>query len=640
QISEYRSFRGCPRDPGRRPRWAVPTAVMLGIALGGVALAPTPEPNPCEQIAREVDVHWNRASRNQVTTSLAAAGQPPVFIAGIVNILDRHAASWRSAAPKVCALARRRGPLSGAPRMACLDGRREALATYVESLASPDAALLDRAPKALASWRVSDCANAGSVGPELASLTESDARRLNRAVALFRMGLLQRAEQELPPPGSTKPTESSILDARSALIRGWIARERNEPDSAQAHYFEALLAALTLDDPATQIQARLGLADTDLALEGQTQRARAELEQATTLLARHEDADLRRDAALLWVDVFMLEEEPLRALEHLDAWFSPLPPDAPLDPTALEAMLRRVGLLVAVGRYADAVKSGRAAATNVLEALGAKHPLLAEAKAELAIALAGTGELDAALEQAQHAVDLLDSTPHPDTFVRGLGHALNALGMTHWRREELEDARRAFERCMASTDPRSPDYGITLDNLGTILLHSGEPEGAERIHRRAIELMSAVRGEQNFEVALAYNNLGEALYQQQRYQEAHDAFSEGLHRNERARGLQHPENAAMLMGIGKTLMKRERFVDAIAPLRRAVALREDHREDRQVLGIIRYALAIAVWRGPGDIAEATLLVRNAAADFEAADLPTGDLERARTWLHQHGNEPR
>lgn len=621
---------------GQGPRWVLPAAVALGVSLAALALSPTPEPNPCEQIAREVDVHWNEASRSRIAARLTRAEQPPVFIKGILDTLDRHAASWRTAAPEVCALARRRGPLSAAPRMACLDGRREALATYIESLSTPDAGVLDRAPKALASWSVSECTNAIPVGRDRASLTDGDARRLSRAVALFRMGHLHRAEQGLPRLVSDAP---SLLEARSALVHGWIARERNDPDRAQTHYFTALLASLTLDDPATQIQARLGLADMDLMLAGQTQRAQAELEQATTLLAQHEDTNLQRDAALLWVDVFMLEEQPIRALEHLDTWFSPAASDAPVDPVTLEAMIRRVGLLVAVGRYAAAETHGHTTAALVLETLGAKHPLLAEAKTELAIALASSGKLDAALEQAKLAVELLDATGPQDTFVRGLGDALNALGMTHWRRQELDDARRAFERSMTSSDPRSPGYGITLDNLGTVLLHSGELESAERIHRRAIEMMSAVRGEENFEVALAYNNLGEVLYQQERYEDAHDAFAQGLRRNERARGLEHPDNAAMLMGIGKTFMKRKRYGDAVPLLRRAVRLREAHSQDRQLLGVMRYALAIAVQRGPGDLPEATDLVTRAAADFEAADLPTGDLERAQAWLLEHEGAP-
>lgn len=622
---------------GHAPRGVLPVAVTLGVSLAAFALAPPPVPNPCDQIAREMDVHWNEESRGRIAASLTRAEQPAVLIESILRTLDRHAASWRTAAPEVCALARRRGPLSAAPRMGCLDGRREALATYVESLSTPDARVLDRAPKALAGWSVSECTNAAPVGPDLVSLTDDEARRLSRAIALFRMGELQRAEEGLPQPDSEAP---SLQGARSALVRGWIARERNHPDRAHDHYFEALLGSLALDDPATQIQARLGLADMDLLLEGQTQHARAELEQASTLLAQHEDTVLRREAALLWVDVFMLEELPSRALKHLDDSFPPTAPEAPAEPAILEAMTRRVGLLVAVGRYPDAVDYGRDTAARVLKTLGAKHPTLADAKTELAVALANSGKLDAALQHAQQAVEILDATGSQDTFVRGLGNALNALGMTHWRRQELGDARRAFERSMASTDPRSPGYGITLDNLGTVLLHSGKLEPAERIHRRAIEMMSAVRGEQNFEVALAYNNLGEVLYQQERYNEAHDAFVQGLRRNERARGLEHPDNAAMLMGMGKTLMKRKRYGDAVPLLRRAVQIREPYTQDRQVLGVMRYALAIALQRGPQDLVEATDLVTRAAADFEAGDLPTGDLERAQAWLVEHGVAPR
>lgn len=619
----------------RGPRGLLPMAVMLGVSVVGIALAPTPAANPCDQIDREIDVHWNAATREGLTASLAEARQPDAFVNAVVEALDRHAATWRTAAPQVCALARSRGPVSGAPRMACLDGRREALATYIESLSTPNAQVLDRAPSALAHWNVLDCMRSAPVGPDLASLDQAEARQLDRAMALFRMGRLEDAEHTLPETSADDP---SLLRARSAVVRGSIARERNEPGRAQEFYFAALLDALRLDDPMTEIQARLGLADTDLTLEGQTQRARAELQQATTLLAQHEHPDLQRDAALLWVDVFMLEDKPRRALEHLEARFSLDDAQAPLDPPTLEAMSRRVGLLVAVGRYADAVESGRATADRTLQTLGDLHPMLARAKTELSIALVHVGALDAALDQAQQAVTLLGTASSADTFVRGLGDALNALGMTHWRREELDDARRAFERSLASTDPRSPGYGITLDNLGTVLLHRGEVEAAEMVHRRAIEVLSAVRGQDNFEVALAYNNLGEALFQQQRYSEAYDAFSDGLRRNERARGLEHPENAAMLMGLGKALMKRQRYADAVAPLRRAVAIREAHPQDRQFLGVTRYALAIALWRGSGDVAEATVLVHKSAADFEAADLPTGDLERARTWLAAHAGK--
>lgn len=632
------SFADALEACARGQRGMLPMAVMLGVSLLGIALAPAPEPNPCDQIEHEIDVHWNATTRAALTGSLEEARQPPEFISAVVEALDQHATSWRSAAPQVCALARSRGPVSGRPRMACLDGRREALATYIESLSTPNARVLDRAPNALARWSVLDCMSSAPVGPELASLTQTEARQLDRAVALFQMGRLEDAEHTLPETVADEPDASALLRARSAIVRGRIAQERNEPARAQESYFAALLDALRLDDPTTEIQARLGLADTNLTLEGQTRRARAELQQATTLLAQHEHPGLQRDAALLWVDVFMLEDKPHRALEHLEHRFALDNFEAPLDPPTLEAMSRRVGLLVAVGRYADAVESGHETAARTATALGPLHPMLARAKTELSIALVHVGDLDAALEQAQQAVTLLNSAPSADTFVRGLGDALNALGMTHWRREELDDARHAFERSLASTNPRSPGYGITLDNLGTVLLHHGDVEAAETVHRRAIEVMSAVRGQDNFEVALAYNNLGEALFQQQRYDEAHEAFSEGLRRNERARGLDHPENAAMLMGLGKALMKRQRYADAVAPLRRAVAIREAHPQDRQFLGVTRYALAIALWRGSGDVAEATVLVHKSAADFEAADLPTGDLERARTWLAAHGGK--
>ena len=593
----------------------LPAAAITGIGALGLALA-LERPNPCDDLVRGIEMHWNDETRSAVHDALdpRRPGSTPAFVDSTLRTLDRHAAQWRASAPTICETARRRGPLEASPRIACLDGRLEAFATHVETLRSPDLEVLGRTPQALASWSLEPCDRAGG---QLTSDPQTR-RHLSRARALLELGRLTDAEAALE--GASGPS--------AEIVWGHVAFERNDLDTARSHLFEGLLDAIEADDVLAQAEARVGLARLSLRLEGRTGQARSELKQASALLRRHDDPELRDEAATVEVDVLLMENTPAEALAFLDARFPPRP-DA-------QTALTRVGLLVANGRYAEAVEQGQAALSARLEDLGPEHPVVADARIQLAIALADHGALNEALVQARTAVEVLE--PAPGSFAsRAVAMALNALGMVHWRRGELDLARAAFERSIALGDPRDPDHGITLDNLGTVLLHAGEREAAEHTHRRAIAVLTATRGEGHFEVALAYNNLGEALYQQNRFAEADEAFAKGLRRNERARGLDHPENAPMLLGVAKTLMRRERFDEAVPLLRRAVTIRE-HTSDRYVLGVLRHALGIALEQGPGAMNEARALVTQAVADFEAADLPTPDLERSRAWLASHPME--
>ena len=602
----------------RRGWWALGMGVTLaGAVAWGVQHQPAA--SRCDALVEDIAQVWNPAARQAVHAGLGGtkAGADPTFVAAVTDALEAHAETWRAQAPSLC----RWQPLPDAPAQRCLHGRLEALRTLVEVLSVPDDAVVQAAPAALERWSLQTCRNPDTP-PDTEHLPLEDTRRLARAGALIDLARLPDAERLLSEP-SADPQDTGAVAYRTALLRAELADQRNLLDDARTHYFDALLHAMRTDARRAQIDARLGLATTALRTQGQTDDARAQLDQVAALLERHDDLDRQRAAALVWVDVYGLENEPTRALKELDAWGTE---------TAAHLLLRP-GLLVTLGQYDEAVDAARAAVTQLEARLGGGHPQVAEALTELAVAQTHSGHIDDAVSSARRAVDLYDAAA--EAPLRGLGWSLNVLGMALWRRGDNPEARTAFERAQAVMDPREPSYGVVLDNLGTLLLRDGKPAQAEQVHRKAIEHLRATHGEDHHELALTHANLGEALFQQQRYEEAQQVFAEGLRMNERSLGPDHPDNAAMLLGVGKTLMKRKRYADAIAPLARATTLREQVPDERFLLGIMRYAQAIAVQRGSDDLDRARALVTAAAADFEAADMPTGDLDRARQWLKDH-----
>ncbi len=106
----------------------------------------------------------------------------------------------------------------------------------------------------------------------------------------------------------------------------------------------------------------------------------------------------------------------------------------------------------------------------------------------------------------------------------------------------------------------------------------------------------------------------------------------------------HPYLAYPLTGIGVAHWKEHRPAEAIAPLERALAIREAGELDVGAVAETRFALARALWDAGRDRARARRLAATARADYQRLHAQNGKEGRKEDkksnevgdWLAAHG----
>jgi len=182
-----------------------------------------------------------------------------------------------------------------------------------------------------------------------------------------------------------------------------------------------------------------------------------------------------------------------------------------------------------------------------------------------------------------------------------------------------------------------PDVGMSGIGLGNMLQEAGRYEEALAIDASTAEMLRRSLGADHPWVARDLNNEGEVLNILHRYAEARSAF-------ERCVDIWTKTGApASLLaygqtGLGVALVGEGRGGEAVAPLGRALASREEAHEPAEVLGETRFALARALWTQPRARARALALARQARADYAQAKVaPT--VATIDAWLATPGAKP-
>jgi serine/threonine-protein kinase len=170
-----------------------------------------------------------------------------------------------------------------------------------------------------------------------------------------------------------------------------------------------------------------------------------------------------------------------------------------------------------------------------------------------------------------------------------------------------------------------PDVAVTLGNLGNALanLHRW-PEALQAVDR-ALEIIKAHGGRP----ATTIDNRGEILLGLGRLQEARDAFDEALKIEQSERMLAYP-----LTGLGKVKTAQGEPRGAVAPLERALRIREAVENDPTQLAETRFALAQALWDSGDDRARAVSVATTAKREY-AAEHASSELGEVETWLASH-----
>ena len=178
---------------------------------------------------------------------------------------------------------------------------------------------------------------------------------------------------------------------------------------------------------------------------------------------------------------------------------------------------------------------------------------------ERAHQLYNEGQYDEALEVLREGLALY---PNSVELHIGVGYAYHA-------REEFAWARRSFEEALVL----DPEHEDALAGLGETLLKFGQQEAALRSFRRTLELGY----EDDIELML---QIGRALFREGLIDESRNYFEIAAR--------QTPDSAEAVSCIGYAQHRSGDDDSAIATLRRALKIDEDHTEARIYLGNIFY----------------------------------------------------
>jgi tetratricopeptide (TPR) repeat protein len=201
--------------------------------------------------------------------------------------------------------------------------------------------------------------------------------------------------------------------------------------------------------------------------------------------------------------------------------------------------------------------------------------------------------------------------------------------------EAIAAYQRARGIAEASLRPDDPDVARPIGNLALALSQAGRPAEALAFNQRAVDILRKALGAGHPEVAMHMSNRGEILNALGRYEEARAIFNSALAIWNKEFPPDHPDVADSLNGIGASYLGQDEPEPALAPLERALAIREKSGAEPSQIGETRFLLARALWDSGRDRARAVTLAQAAKAAYGDKAPWRDKVEAIDRWLAQH-----
>jgi tetratricopeptide (TPR) repeat protein len=442
----------------------------------------------CEENADAIAQQWpgdGGASRETLRAALLASGVDgaDATFDRVAERLDAWTERWRGAARAECVAGLAgRDPALHLAAMSCLQERRDALGTLVDTLGTADPMLVRRAVHATtALGGAESCADDADLLRRPAPPSDG-AERIAELRRELERGRSQRHAGRLD---AARTTNAAVVDAArelgwapllcTALVEGGrTADVAGDAGTAAKLLEEAFFMAVAADDPADAAEAATHLVKVVGIDEGKGDEALQWAAHAGALLER------------------LGEDQGLRgaALAFNRGW--------------LHRVRGDIELAIADGERALAIRR---------ELLGEEHPDVAMSLNSLANAVFLGGDLDAAEQSFAAAASLYERTlgpDHPDTAT-----AILNLGNVAFQRGELDQAathyRRALEIDRAALGDEHPDVALALTNLGAVEMAAGRHDEAAKVLGQAVATSRAARGARHRNTLMAVMNLGTTL---------------------------------------------------------------------------------------------------------------------------------
>jgi len=210
------------------------------------------------------------------------------------------------------------------------------------------------------------------------------------------------------------------------------------------------------------------------------------------------------------------------------------------------------------------------------------------------------------------------------------------------RANDIEGAlvfiRRAIALKEKTLPADSPDLASSLVTEAWLVHRQGDDAAALATNDRAQQIFTRAYGARSPSIALILSNRGEYLVALGRHDEAIAAFRGALDRWEPQLGPEHPFLAHPLTGLGLAHLAAGRPGDALAPLERALQLREAREPDPNMVAETRFALAKALASAGTDRARARRLAEQARDTYLRDKTRASSATEVSTWLLAHGTK--
>lgn len=688
------------RDPAaRRRRRVIAVGAGLGVAAVSAGLAfvvatrggSTPA---CATVADAFGEVWNDESRAAARAAFEATGLDaavPAFERAATN-LDAYQDAWIAQRTDACEATMVREEQTERLmdlRIACLDERLEQVRGVVSLFGEADRPLVSKAVDAVgALLPVAACGEVDALtsrfdppGDDIAGAVAQERKRIARAKAIESAGRVDEA-RELITTAVARSRELAYrpLEAEAVFALAMLQRLAGELDEAEK----------TLDEA-----ARIAAASGHVAIEAEAWSIlvwvvgyRHKRFEEGHKNARHADAHLELLGNDPTVKARLLSNEALvfyaegKNDEALALYLQAI---ALLDKTEsadvqLASVLNNLGgLYQAMARYDDAEVAHQRALDIRIRELGEKHPHVAASFNNLGQLRDATGDYEEALAYHRRAIAIREAIVGPEhesvaLSLQNMGEVLRKVGKGAEAVEaqkrslairiaafgeehpdvadsretlanaygsvgRLDDAVAEYEKALATREAlgaANTELATILNNLGTTERNRKNYDAAMRYFERAKKIFIEAAGPDHPYVGIAQFNIANVQSDRGDLDDAHASYQQALSIMEAKLGESHPFVAYPLTGMGENLRLMKKYARAVAPLERALKIRESKEGEPLTLATTRFHLGQVLWELRRDRARAHELVRSAEAGLRAAGgAGTDELETVAAWLADH-----
>lgn len=150
-----------------------------------------------------------------------------------------------------------------------------------------------------------------------------------------------------------------------------------------------------------------------------------------------------------------------------------------------------------------------------------------------------------------------------------LGNAL--VSASHYKEAE-QYLRSALETTSGLHGTLSPEAAVAMNDLATLLYHTGSFTEAEKLLREVIEIRKRVLAEDNPLIAKAFNDLGAIQYSEGKLDDADESYKHALERYQLVYKHDHPEVASAWSNLGTIAFFKRGYDIAIDYFAKAVTM--------------------------------------------------------------------